>query len=122
MSLAKRDLEGYLEIDHRESPGISRELAAKLGQGTIPVEAGKRFQVAVTLCPYCERQIFRNPKRERDRAYCSKIDRYICDDCDLVRKLGGELKPMKQIIDEVHNAAAKGQVNFEKIVPARLLR
>lgn len=119
---SKRELEGYLEIDHRESPGISQELAAKVGHGTIPVEAGKKFQAAITLCPYCERQVIRNPARERDRAYCPKVNRYICDDCDLVRKLGGELKPMAKIIDEFQNAIDKGTLIVEEIVPARLLR
>lgn len=119
--LSKRDLEGYLEIDHRESPGITPELAAKVGRGTIPVGAGKRLQAAVTLCPYCERGVIRNPERERDRAYDSKTDRYICDDCDLVRKLGGELKPMKQVIDEVANGIAKGKA-ITGLLPARFLR
>lgn len=108
--LSKRELEGYLEIDHRESPGISRELAAQVGHGTIPVEAGKRLQLATYMCPYCEAQIIRNPMRERDRAYCRKLDRYICDNCDLQRKLGVELKPMKQKIDEFVDAVAKGKI------------
>lgn len=119
---SKRELEGYLEIDHRESPGISRELAAQVGHGTIPVEAGKRLQAATYNCPYCEALVVRNPSRERERAYCRKLDRYICDDCDLKRKLGVELKPMKQIIDELQNAAAKGQLIIDQVVPTRLLR
>jgi hypothetical protein len=106
---SKRELEGYLEIDHRESPGITPELAAKIGCGTIPVGAGQTLKAATYNCPYCEALIVRNPERERERAYCRKLDRYICDGCDLKRKLGVELKPMKQVIDEFIDAATKNQ-------------
>jgi hypothetical protein len=106
---SKRDLEGYLEIDHRDSPGISSEIAVRVKRGTLPVPGGTRLQLAVTICPYCDAQIIRNPSRVRERAYDSKTDRYICDGCDLLRKLNGELKPMKQIIDEWANAAAKAK-------------
>ena len=106
----KRELEGYLEIDHRESPGITPALAAKVGQGTIPVEAGKRFQAVTFTCPYCERLIVCNPARERARNWNTKTDRYICDDCAQAIHLGVELKPMKQVIDEFADAAAKGQM------------
>src|SRR5205823_4513732 len=110
--LSKRDLEGYIEINHKDSPGISPELAAQVGRGTIPVAAGQVFQAAATTCPYCERLVIRNPLRERERAYDAKTDRYICDDCALVRKLGGELKPMKQVIDEFMDKAAKAPTSF----------
>lgn len=114
---SKRDLEGYLEIDHRESPGISQDLAVQVGRGTIPVQAGKRFQAAATICPYCETIVVRNPSRERARAYDPKTDRYICDNCDLIRKLGGQLKPMKQIIDEFVDAAANNKPPPKLILP-----
>lgn len=106
---SKRGLEGYLEIDHRDSPGITPEEAARAGRGTVPVAAGSRLQLAVTICPYCETTIVRNPNRERPRAYDPKTDRYICDRCDFLRKLNGELKPMKQIIDEWADAAVKAR-------------
>ena len=109
MLLSKRNLEGYLEIDHKNSPGVTSAQAAQVGRGTIPVPAGTRLQLAVTICPYCETQIIRNPSRTRERAYDRKTDRYICDGCALLRKLNGELKPMKQIIDEWANAAAKAK-------------
>ena len=105
---SKRELEGYLEIDHRESPGITPALAAKVGRGTIPVPAGQVFKAATMNCVYCERLIIRNPGRERPRNFDPKTDRFMCDDCSLVRKLGGELKPMKQVIDEFQEAADKG--------------
>lgn len=104
-----RDREGYLEIDHRESPGISRELAAKVGRGTIPVEAGKRLQAATLHCVFCESMLIRNPDRERPRAYCPKYDAYMCDRCDLLRKNGHDLKPAKQVLDEVMTALALGK-------------
>ena len=103
--LNKRDLEGYLEINHKESPGITPELAAKIGRGTIPVGAGQTLKAATYKCPYCEWLIVRNPARERPRNYDPKTDRYICDNCSLRRKLGDELKPMSQVIDEFMSKA-----------------
>lgn len=118
---SKRELEGYLEIDHRESPGITLELAAKIGRGTIPVAAGKKFQAATMHCPYCERMIIRNPSRERARNFDPKTDRYMCDDCALVRQMGGELISMKQKIQELQEATDKGKVLIVA-PPTRLLR
>ena len=99
--IGKRVFEGYLCIDHRESPGFT-PAEAKAGRLSreYPLGKGKLFEAGASKCPYCERLIIRNPFRERERAYCRKLDRYICDDCDLRRKMGGELKPMQQIIDE----------------------
>lgn len=94
---SKRDLEGYVCIDHRDSPGLDHPL---LGKGTV-------FQAPTYQCPYCQRQVIVNPLRTRDREYCRKLDRYICDPCGTKRKLGVELKPMKQIIAEEIDRAAK---------------
>lgn len=103
----KTELEGYLELDHRESPGFTPEQckAARFGH-TMPV-GSKRFQLKTYTCCGCQRQIIVNPERERARNYCRKCDRYMCDDCSLSFKLTGEHKSFKQIIDEYLEDAAK---------------
>lgn len=104
---SKRELEGYLEIDHRDSPGITPEQARLAGRGTIPVGSGKKFQAPVANCSHCEAIVVMNPLRTRDRAYCGKCDRYICDLCEAERVRTGVCRPMKQVIDEFVDRAAK---------------
>lgn len=107
---SKSELEGYLEIDHRESPGFTPEeaKAARFGH-TMPV-GSKRFQLKTYTCCGCQRQIIVNPERERPRNYCRSCDRYMCDDCSLTFKITGVHKPFKQIIDEYMEAAIKGTI------------
>lgn len=97
MAFSKRELEGYLRIDHRESPGLNHPL---LGKGTL-------FEAKTYTCPYCQRQIIVNPLRTRDREYCRKLDRYMCDVCGGKRKLGITLKPFKQVIEEYLKAVQR---------------
>lgn len=101
---SKRDLEGYVEIDHRESPGFDHPLLGK----------GMRFQGSTYKCPYCERQVVVNPLRTRDREYCRKLDRYICDGCGAKRKMGVELKPYAQVIEEYLQSVYRN--NMRKII------
>ena len=105
---SKRELEGYLEIDHRESPGISPELAAKVGLGTIPVPAGTVLKTSTYNCSHCEALIILNPKRTRARGYCPKCDRYVCDMCEAERVRTGVCRPFKQVLDEFIDKSAKG--------------
>jgi len=107
---SKRELEGYLLIDHRESPGITPEEAALAGKATLPIGRGRKFEAPSVKCSHCERLVIMNPLRTRDRAYCPKCDRYLCDDCELKRVIsGGECYSYKQKIDDFINAAAKGR-------------
>jgi hypothetical protein len=105
---SKRELEGYLEIDHRESPGITPELAAKVGRGTIPVLAGTIFKAATYNCSHCEALVVINPKRTRTRGYCPKCDRYVCDLCEAELVRTGVCRPFKQVLDEFIDKTAKG--------------
>ena len=101
MPFTQRELEGYVRIDHRESPGLDTPIAAK----------GQFFEAPTYTCPYCQTIVIINPKRTRDREYDSKLSRHICDACGAKRKLGIDLKPMTQVIDELMTAAAKGNLN-----------
>lgn len=101
MHFSQRDLEGYLKIDHRDSPGLPHPL---LGKGSV-------FEGATYTCPYCQAIVVINPARTREREFCPKLSRYICDSCGARRKMGVELKPFTQIIDEFMTAAARGEAD-----------
>lgn len=104
---SKRDHEGYLMIDHRNSPGVPVELLAACD---MPLNAGRGFfEAATTTCSHCQTIVIINPLRNRERAYCKKCDHYICDGCGAVMQQTKECKTFKQFIDEVQNAVATNQ-------------
>lgn len=104
---SKRELEGYLLIDHRNSPGITPQEAAKAGKGTVPIGKGTMFESATINCSHCSSLIVLNPDRSRSRGYCPKCDHYVCDGCESVRAVTGECYPMKRRIDEFIDNASK---------------
>lgn len=106
---SKRELEGYLEIDHRDSPGFT-EAEARAGRfgKTMPV-GSKLIQRSTITCSHCERIVILNPDRTRSRAYCPKCDHYLCDECEVTRVVTGVCKPFKQVIDEFIDDVAKGR-------------
>lgn len=109
---SKRSFEGYLEIDNRNSPGISPELAAKNHSGVkavLPQEANKILQQITKKCSHCPAIVVLNPKRTRARGYCPKCDGFVCDTCETNRVLTGVCRPWKQQVDEYIDAAAKGK-------------
>lgn len=105
---SKRELEGYVLIDHRDSPGITPEQAALAGNGTMPVGRGMRFESATINCHVCKRLVILNPDRTRPRAYCPKHDAYSCDWCEAERVRTGECHPFQKVLDDFVDAAAKG--------------
>lgn len=88
---SKRSLEGYLLVDHRDSPGIEDQI----GCG-----GGRLFEVATYSCCGCQRGIIKNPDRSRARNYCRAHDKYMCDGCALTYKVTGVHKSYKQVMDE----------------------
>lgn len=95
----KRDKEGYLLIDHRNSPGIPPEMALAAG---YPVGAGVGlFEAPTYTCSHCQAVVVLNPKRNRDRAYCQKCDHYICDDCGAAMGQTKECHPFEKLADTV---------------------
>lgn len=101
-----RSHEGYLLIDHRGSPGVPDELMVP--QGYIPGAGHGKFESATFTCPYCEFVVVLNPDRSRPRNFDKKTQHLICDGCEhKIKVLGLDLKPMKQIADELRNEAAK---------------
>ncbi len=107
--VSKRSFEGYLEIDHRESPGIPCKQSAAV-HSLLPAEGGKRFQLATKRCSHCPRIVVLRPERVRARGYCPKCDGFVCDDCETTRVLTGICRTWKQQVDEYMDAAAKGRI------------
>jgi hypothetical protein len=111
---SKRSLEGYLEIDHRESPGLTPEQARAASRFAcvpmLPVGAGQILKTSTINCSHCERLVVKNPARVRERGYCPKCDSYVCDWCEAERVRTGVCRPFKQVIDEFIDAAAKGKL------------
>jgi len=79
----KSSHEGYLCIDHTDSPGFdgrTAELGARLSLQRF-IGKGKKFQAVTNTCSHCDRIVVRNPDRTRPRGHCSKCDKFVCDPC-----------------------------------------
>lgn len=94
-----QDLEGYLLIDNRASPGVPDEVNQEFD---LPVGAGRGvFECATFTCSHCQRVVIINPKRNRERAYCRGCDHLLCDGCGAERARTGLCRTFKQVIDEI---------------------
>lgn len=97
---------GYLQIDHRDSPGIRPEDVAHV-PGIEAVGPGQNFETGTLRCNHCATTVVLNPQRKRPRAYCPKCDHYICDSCDHIRVKTGECKPIMAQLQTAYDIAAK---------------
>jgi hypothetical protein len=109
---SKRSLEGYVQVDHRNSPGVRPEdLPAELRFSCVAVPGGVNYESATITCGHCQAGVILNPDRSRERGYCPKCDRYTCDNCELVRRLsGGECRTFERFADDYLNGIAKGRI------------
>lgn len=102
---SKRNRDGELLIDHRNSPGISAEWAREHNIGGPVVGAGQIYERAIKTCTHCGSDVVMNPGRVRDREWCWACDAYICDGCGLIRKLSGyQHRTTQQIMSELYEA------------------
>jgi hypothetical protein len=92
-----RSHEGYLIIDHRNSPGIEDALAVPHG---LPLGAGQGlFEAATYTCKHCQRVDVVD--RNRERVYCRGCDHFICVPCGIERARTGECRTFEQVIDRI---------------------
>src|SRR5581483_12335383 len=98
----KADLEDYVLIDHRDSPGFSCDIVADAGRSQLApyVGAGKKFEGATLYCNHCERIVIKNPDRTRHRASCPKCDHFICDWCAGEYHRTLQCVPFKKVIED----------------------
>lgn len=107
MKRSLADGSGYLEIDHRESPGLTPADVAHI-PGAIAVPGGAHLERDVQQCSHCQRMVVLNPGRVRDRAVCPKCHHYLCDGCEAARVAsGGECVPFKAVLDRAAEIAEK---------------
>lgn len=102
---SKRSHEGYLLLDNRNGMGVPDAMLQEHG---LPPGAGRGlFEAPTYTCSHCQTVVILNPMRNRERAYCSSCDHYLCDGCGAARAVqgGGRCKTFKQLIDEVQAAA-----------------
>jgi len=96
--------EGEVMIDHRASPGLTADEAAKFGFHPDQVKEGALFEAATMTCAHCNRVVIRNPLRVRERATCLQCNQYICDLCDGARRQPDYVhRPWKAIADLVQS-------------------
>lgn len=100
------DGSGFLEIDHRESPGLTPADVAHV-PGALAVPGGSHLERDVQQCSHCQRAVVLNPGRVRSRAVCTKCMHFICDGCELLRVKTGDCIPFKQQLDRAVNVAEK---------------
>lgn len=103
---SKRSREGELLIDHRSSPGLT---ADEVGSFHAPaVGKGDVYESAVAVCGHCSYAVILKPNRTRERGWCSKCDRYLCDDCTEILARTLECRSMKRQLDQLFEAAERG--------------
>jgi hypothetical protein len=112
MSLSR--YEGYLLIDNRESPGVSREQVSIAGAPFVP--AGMMYESAVYTCSHCQRGVVMNPDRSRERGFCRGCNHVICDSCATVMAVTLQCVPFKKIIDDAQEAAYAAQQRGSTII------
>lgn len=99
-----RRQEGYLQIDHRFSPGVSKQLLQKLGKPNVAsCPEGSQFESSTITCSHCNAIVILNPDRSRPRNYCQRCDHYICDNpiCNQ------ECRPLRAVLDRLQNENSK---------------
>lgn len=99
---SQRSREGYLLVDHRAGPGLGRP-------GETPLAHGTLFEAPTYTCSHCQRVVVVNPNRTRERGYCRKCDRLVCDACEAGRAAsGGACHAMGMVFDIAQEAAERG--------------
>jgi len=110
----KRNHEGVILIDHRESPGIAPELIQRIG---LPIGAGRGlFESPTFTCNHCNHIVIMNAARTRSRGYCGKCDHYICDQCEVKRVKTGICYTYEAFQDDVMEKTLKDEVKGVKLL------
>lgn len=98
----KRSDEAYVLIDHRNSPGISQEFIQANGLDAPAVAAGTILESAMVVCGHCGTDVILRPERTREREWCWNCDKYICDNCGILKKLGESCSPLQARLQSIY--------------------
>ena len=100
--------EGYIRIDHRDSPGFSEEDSI-MRRSVLPFAGpGQVFECATNTCSHCDRIVIRNPDRVRERGHCHACNYFICDGCATTYHLTGECRCRTKRHDEIIRGVIHG--------------
>ena len=102
---SKRSLEGELLIDHSASPGLTPEQAAGF---SVAVAGGEVYESAINTCAHCQAMVVINPQRTRDRGYCAKCDKYLCDECGYRLHVTLTCDSVARRLDRAYEEAERG--------------
>lgn len=93
-------------VDNRNSPGLPDAVTIAAGR---PLIAGRGlFEAPTYTCSHCQVVVVINPNRQRERAYCSKCDHYICDGCGALKVKTGCVT-MDQVFYETQESAVRAE-------------
>ena len=99
---SQRSREGTLIIDHRAGdPGPSM---------AGPFTRKGLYESATVTCHGCHAIVVLRPNRSRERYWCWKHDKYLCDTCAIRAKVHG-CKPLNQVLDDLQTKAVRDQVD-----------
>lgn len=98
----KRKQEGYLLLDHRNSPGVPDEMMVSVGLG--PGAGHGVYESPTVTCCHCNTVVILNPMRTRARGYCPKCDAYVCDN----PACSAECRPFVKQLDDLQALIEKG--------------
>lgn len=110
---SKRRHEGYLLVDQRESPGVPFNPAMIGKPDALLVSSGHTLESATITCAHCQVIVVLNPLRTRERGYCQKCDRYVCDNPGCNQACA----PFLAVIEQAQERAARQQADGLIIVP-----
>jgi hypothetical protein len=116
MIFSKRSLEGYLLIDHTNSPGLSDgemplALTADGTMAELPIgelRAGHKLESATLTCSHCARTFIKNNQRTRPRGHCHFCQQYLCDPCDAIYAKEHQCRSVAALADRIAEAVDKG--------------
>lgn len=92
-------MNGYLFIDHRNSPGMPDEVMMRAG---YPAGSGKGlFECDTLKCAHCGSVQIKNTMRSRERGKCGKCNSYVCDGCAARLHATMECTPITKLIDQL---------------------
>jgi hypothetical protein len=95
--------EGYLQIDHRSSPGLTEQQAETTRLPPQLLREGKMLELATLTCSHCKTVQIKNPLRTRERAHCPECDHYICDLCGIAYRQTSVCRPWAQVVEDVQS-------------------
>jgi predicted RNA-binding Zn-ribbon protein involved in translation (DUF1610 family) len=102
---------GYLQVDHRDSPGLTwADIPERLRRaGMRPVGKGENFEADVYQCTHCQRTIALAAKADdmSKRGYCPKCDHYICNRCEQLRVATGFCWSFFRLLDTAYEIVQK---------------